>query len=127
MSKRTVVIAPKAPKPIGPYSVGVWAGDLLFVSGQTPLDPSNGEMVPGGVQEQAKQVLDNIAAILEAAGLSLDHVVKATVFLKDMNDFGAVNEIYGQRFASPAPARSCVQVARLPKDALVEIEVIATK
>ncbi|MDH4100970.1 MAG: RidA family protein [Nitrospirota bacterium] len=114
-----------APAAIGPYSQAVQAGNLLFVSGQIPIDPSTGTMVEGGVSEQTVRVLDNIAAILSAAGTGLARVVKTTVFLKDMNDFAAMNEVYGTRFTRPYPARATVEVARLPKDVLVEIDAVA--
>ena len=113
------------PKPIGPYSQGIRANQFLFLSGQTPLDPKSGEMVGADIRQQTERVLENIKGMLEAAGASLLKVVKTTVFLKDMNDFAAMNEVYGRYFNSAPPARSTVQVARLPKDALVEIEVIA--
>jgi 2-iminobutanoate/2-iminopropanoate deaminase len=115
-----------APKAIGPYSQAVRAGQLLFVSGQIPLDPANGQMVGGDVAAQARRVLDNVRAILEAANRSLADVVRTTIFLADMNDFAAVNEVYGRYFTEPYPARATVQVARLPKDARVEIDVIAS-
>ncbi|MDO3411447.1 RidA family protein [Saccharibacillus sp. CPCC 101409] len=114
----------QAPGAIGPYSQAVSAGPFIFASGQLGLNPQTGEF-PSGVEAQTKQSLDNVRAILEAAGSGLDKVVKATVFLKDMNDFAKVNAVYGSFFSQPYPARSAVEVARLPKDALVEIEVIA--
>jgi len=115
-----------APKAIGPYSQAVRAGQLLFVSGQVPLDPATGQMVAGGIAEQTRRVLDNLGAVLSAGGRSFADVVRTTIFLADMNDFAAVNEIYGQYFSEPYPARATVQVARLPKDARVEIDVIAS-
>ncbi len=127
MAEKKIVVADKAPKAIGPYSLGVWAGDLLFVSGQTPTDPATGGIVDGGVVEQAHQSLKNVQAVLEAAGLGFEHVVKSTLFIKDMNDFSRINEVYASYFAPPYPARSCVEVARLPKDVLVELEVVAKK
>ncbi|WP_243311486.1 RidA family protein [Fundidesulfovibrio agrisoli] len=127
MSEKRSVSTDKAPAAIGPYSQAVWAGDLLFCSGQIPIDPATGQIVVGGAADQARQVLDNICAVLEAAGLGLDAVVKATVFFKNMEDFQAVNEVYASYFKPPFPARSGVEVARLPKDVLVEIEVIARK
>jgi 2-iminobutanoate/2-iminopropanoate deaminase len=120
------VSSEKAPKAIGPYSPAVRAGQLLFVSGQVPLDPATGQMVEGGIAEQTRRVLDNIGALLTAGGRSFADVVRTTIFLADMNDFAAVNEIYGQYFVEPYPARATVQVARLPKDARVEIDVIAS-
>ncbi|MGF7058155.1 RidA family protein [Brassicibacter mesophilus] len=113
----------KAPAAIGPYSHSVLAGNLLFVSGQLPIDPTNGEM-PQDVQQQTKQSLENCKAILEEAGATLNDVVKATIFIKDMNQFGKINEVYAEYFNEHKPARACVEVARLPKDALVEIEMI---
>ncbi len=126
MAKQTVV-AKNSPAAIGPYSLGVWAGDLLFVSGQTPIDPATGKVVAGSVVEQAHQTVKNVRTILEAAGLSLDHVVKSTLFIKDMDSFAAVNEVYASYFTEPYPARSCVEVARLPRDVLVELEVVASR
>ncbi|WP_113928177.1 RidA family protein [Bacillus sp. P14.5] len=114
----------KAPAAIGPYSQGIIVNNLFYSSGQIPLT-AEGAMIEGSVEEQTHQVFKNLKAVLEEAGASLDTVVKATVFIKDMNDFGAINEVYGQYFDTHKPARSCVEVARLPKDALVEIEVIA--
>lgn len=112
-----------APQAIGPYSQAVQVGNLLFTSGQLGMDPVTNEF-PATVAEQAKQSLNNVKAIVEAAGASMNSIVKTTVFLKDMNDFAAVNEVYASFFEQPFPARSAVEVARLPKDALVEIEVI---
>ena len=109
----------------GPYSQAIQIGQLLFTSGQVPIDPETGAIVEGGIQEQARQSLNNIKAILNAAGTNMGAVVKTTVFLQDMNDFAAMNEVYAQFFQEPYPARSAVQVARLPKDVLVEIEAIA--
>ena len=126
MAKQIVVAEGSSP-PIGPYSLGVWAGDLLFVSGQTPIDPATGVVASDNVVEQAHQTIKNVRAILEAAGLTLDNVVKATVFIKNMNDFAAINEVYASYFQKPYPARSCVEVARLPRDVLVEIEVVAAR
>jgi 2-iminobutanoate/2-iminopropanoate deaminase len=123
---REAVSSPSAPAAIGPYSQAIRAGNLLFVSGQIPLDPETGQMVEGDVAVQAHRVLRNLAAILEAGGASLDRVVRATVYLADMNDFAVVNEVYGTYFTSPAPARATIQAARLPKDARVEIDVIAS-
>ncbi|MBR2783444.1 MAG: RidA family protein [Firmicutes bacterium] len=121
---KTVVSTDKAPGAIGPYSQAVKAGSLIFVSGQLPLDPASGAF-PQGAAAQTRQSLTNAAAILEAAGSGLDKVVKTTVFLADMNDFAAMNGVYAEFFSGAFPARSAVQVARLPKDALVEIECIA--
>jgi 2-iminobutanoate/2-iminopropanoate deaminase len=115
----------KAPAAIGPYCQGIVSDRLFFSSGQIPLTPE-GEMVNGSIEEQTHQVFSNLKAVLEEAGASLQTVVKATVFLKDMNTFAAFNEVYAEYFSEHKPARSCVEVARLPKDALVEIEVIAS-
>ncbi|MEB3288294.1 MAG: RidA family protein [Leptolyngbya sp.] len=126
--ERTIINTPNAPAPVGPYNQAVAVtGQLLFVSGQIALDPATGELVgPGDVVAQTEQVMANIQAILTAAGASFDQVVKTGVFLKDMNDFGTVNEIYAKYFGGEnAPARACVEVARLPKDVAVEIECIA--
>ena len=123
---KDVVLSDKGPKPIGPYSQAIKAGGFLFASGQVALDPHSNEFLPGDVRQQTERVLENIKGILEAGGVNLHHVVKTTVFLKDMNDFAAMNEVYGKYFGVAPPARSTVQVARLPKDALVEIEVVAS-
>lgn len=130
MSQTKIAISTKdAPAAIGPYSQAVRVGDLLFTSGQVALDPATGQIVTGGIREQTTRVLENLKAVLIAAGSDLNNAFKTVVFLKDMGDFAAMNEIYG-RYLAPegtvAPARSTVEVARLPKDALVEIEVIAT-
>lgn len=122
---REAVSSSAAPAAIGPYSQAIRAGNLLFVSGQIPLDPATGTMVEGGIAVQTHRVFRNLAGILEAAGTSLDHVVRATVYLADMNDFAGMNDVYGGYFSPPAPARSTIQAARLPKDARVEIDVIA--
>jgi 2-iminobutanoate/2-iminopropanoate deaminase len=125
--KRQIVATDAAPKAIGPYSQAVWAGDYLFCAGQIPLDPATGNMVAGGITEQAMRVLENIQGLLASQGLPLASVVKTTVFLSDMNNFAAMNEVYAKYFTQEFPARSTVQVARLPKDALVEIEVVACR
>lgn len=123
---RKVVSTSAAPAAIGPYSQGNIFGDLVFTSGQVPLDPATGEIVGTTIEEQTEQVFKNIKAILEEAGSSLDKVLKTTVFIKDMNDFGKMNAVYAKFFAEGAfPSRSAVEVARLPKDVLVEIETIA--
>ncbi len=122
---RDVILTDRGPKPIGPYSQAIRTNGFLYVSGQVALDPKTGEMAGGDIRQQTERVLENVKGILEAAGLNMHHVVKTTVFLKDMNEFAAMNEVYAKYFASAAPARSTVQVSRLPKDALVEIEVIA--
>jgi 2-iminobutanoate/2-iminopropanoate deaminase len=118
--------SPNAPKAIGPYSAAIRAGQLLFVSGQIPLDPVTAQIVGGDIAAQTRRVLDNVAALLEAGNRCFTDVVRTTIFLADMSDFAAVNEIYGQYFSEPYPARATVQVARLPKDARVEIDVIAS-
>jgi 2-iminobutanoate/2-iminopropanoate deaminase len=125
-SRRQAVSTDSAPKAIGPYSQAVRAGGLLFVSGQVPIDPATGQLVEGDIAQQTHRVFRNIGEILTAAGASFDHVVRTTVFLADMNDFAAMNEAYGSYFSVPAPARATVQVARLPRDAKVEIDVIAS-
>jgi 2-iminobutanoate/2-iminopropanoate deaminase len=122
---KDIVLTDRGPKPIGPYSQGVKSNGFVFVSGQVALDPATGEFVGTEVREQTARVMENLKAILEAAGASFAHVVKTTVFLKDMNDFTAMNEVYARYFTAAPPARSTVQAARLPKDALVEIDVVA--
>ena len=122
---RQAVATDSAPKAIGPYSQAIRAGSLLFVSGQVPIDPATGQIVDGDIAAQTHRVFRNISEILKAGGASLDHVVRTTVFLADMNDFAAMNEVYGGYFSAPAPARATVQVSRLPKDARIEIDVIA--
>ncbi len=123
--KRIVVRTSAAPAAIGPYSQAIRSGPLLFVSGSLGMDPQSGELVPGGIQAQTRQALTNIAKILEAAGASLQAVVKTTVFLADMDEFSAMNAVYGEFFTQDPPARSTVEVAALPKGAAVEIEAIA--
>jgi len=122
--KLTAIFTENAPKAIGPYSQAIRVGNLLFTSGQIPLDPS-GQLVSGGIREQTHQVLRNLQAVLQAAGAGFGDVVKATVFIKDMNQFGEVNEIYASYFGDHKPARTTVEVSRLPKDVLIEIELIA--
>ena len=122
---KEIVATERAPRAIGPYSQAVRSGNLLFASGQIPIDPATGEFVAGGITEQTDQVLRNVSAILEAAGAGLQQVVKTTVFLADMDDFTAMNEVYGRFFGDDPPARATVQAARLPRDARVEIEAIA--
>lgn len=124
---KKVISTSEAPAAIGPYSQAIQVGNLVFASGQIPIDPATGSFVEGGVKEQARQSLTNVKAILEEAGLTLDNVVKTTVFLADMNDFADVNAVYAEFFAEPYPARSAVAVKTLPKGALVEIEVIAAQ
>ena len=115
-----------APKAIGPYSQAIQIGDFIFTSGQIPIDPKTGEIVSAEIEVQTKQVLENIKAVLTEAGAFMENVVKTTVFVKDLKDFVVVNEVYGEYFSEPYPARSCVEVSKLPKDVLIEIEVIAT-
>lgn len=122
---RNAIATADAPQAIGPYSQAIKSGNLLFASGQIPIDPATGNVVAGDISAQTRQVFTNIAGVLKAAGASFDNVVKTTVFLADMGDFAAMNAVYGEFFAAPAPARSTVQVARLPRDAKVEIEIVA--
>ncbi|MGH9350449.1 MAG: RidA family protein [Vicinamibacterales bacterium] len=122
---RRVIASPEAPMAIGPYSQAIRAGNLLFLSGQIPLDPSTGTVVEGDIATQTARVLQNIAAVLRAAGAGFENVVRTTVFLADMNEFAAMNAVYGKYVVDPPPARSTVQVARLPRDVRVEIDVIA--
>ena len=122
---REVIATDRGPKAIGPYSQAIRANGFVFVSGQIPLDPATQQLVAGDVQAQTERVLENLKGIVEAAGSSLDRVVRATVFLADMNEFAAMNEVYGRYFQNQPPARSTVQVARLPRDVRVEIDVIA--
>ena len=125
--EKKIVKAKGAPAPVGPYNQAVVVGNLVYTAGQIPLDPVSGQMVGANAGEQAQQVLKNLKAVLEASGSSVAKVVKTTVFLKDLNDFNAMNEAYAKYFdAATAPARSTIQVARLPKDSLVEIEAVAT-
>lgn len=123
--EKTAICTNNAPSAIGPYSQGIRLGNLVFTSGQVPINPQTGELVAENIKAAAKQSLENVKAVLEASGTSMDNVVKSTVFLKDMNDFASVNEVYAEYFNGIMPARSAVQVGKLPKDALVEIEVIA--
>jgi 2-iminobutanoate/2-iminopropanoate deaminase len=122
---KEIIATGDAPRAIGPYSQAVRAGNFIFASGQIPIDPATGEFVPGGIAEQTEQVLKNLTALFAAAGVGLDQIVKTTVFLADMNDFTAMNEVYGKFFSDAPPARATVQAARLPRDAKVEIEAIA--
>ena len=123
---REVVLSDRGPKPIGPYSQAIKINGLVFVSGQISIDPKTNEFVPGDIRAQTERTLENVKGIVEAAGSKLSHVIKTTVFLKNMSDFTAMNETYARYFSAAPPARSTVEVARLPKDALVEMEVIAT-
>jgi 2-iminobutanoate/2-iminopropanoate deaminase len=125
MSYMEALITKDAPAAIGPYSQAIRAADFLFVSGQIPLDPASGTIVAGGIGDQTHRVLQNLGAILRAAGVSFDRVVKTTVYLQDMSEFAAMNEIYATYFPAPAPARATVQAARLPRDVKVEIDLIA--
>lgn len=122
---KQVIATKNAPQAIGPYSQAILAGGFVFASGQIPIDPLTGEFVPGGVAEQTEQVLKNLSSVLEAAGTSLSNVVKTTVFLADMNDFAAMNSVYGRFFGDDPPARATVEASGLPRGALVEIEAIA--
>ena len=121
----TEINTKKAPEALGPYSQAIRIGDLIFTSGQIPIDPITNTLVSGGIVEQATQSLRNLQAVLTEAGSSLSDAVKVTVFVKNMDDFAKLNEVYGSFFTEPYPARSCVEVARLPKDVLVEIEIVA--
>ena len=114
----------QAPKAIGPYSQAIRAGNMIFVSGQIPIDPATGT-VAMGIEQQAAQVFENVAAVLAAAGASFSDVAKTTVFIRNMDDFAKVNEVYARYFAAPFPARACVEVSRLPKDVLIEVEAVA--
>lgn len=123
---KTVISTEKAPAAIGPYSQAIEVNNMVYTSGMIPVNPETGE-IPAGVEAQAEQAFSNLTELLKAAGTSVDQVIKTTVFIKDMNDFAAVNEIYSKYFQKDCPARSCVEVARLPKDVLIEIEAIAIK
>lgn len=123
--KKKVIQTGKAPKAIGPYSQAIQAGNFLFLSGQIPLDPNTGESVKGDIGQQTKQVLENIKGLLASQSLGMEDVIKVTIFLKDIGNFNRVNEVYATYFSPPAPARSTVEVARLPRDAEIEIEAIA--
>jgi 2-iminobutanoate/2-iminopropanoate deaminase len=122
---KSAIATPDAPKAIGPYSPAVRAGQLVFISGQVPIDPASGNLVDGDIAAQTRRVFENLGALLKAGGLSYANVVRTTVFLADMNDFAAMNQTYATYFSEPYPARSTVQVSRLPKDARIEIDVIA--
>ena len=125
MAKKKVIQTEKAPKAIGPYSQAIQAGNFLFLSGQIPIDPKTGELLKGDIRKQTQQVLENIKGILESQGLGMENVVKSTIFLKDIGNFNQVNEVYATYFPSSPPARSTVEVAKLPRDADIEIEAIA--
>lgn len=124
---KNVIKTDKAPAAIGPYSQAIEVNGMIYTSGVVPIDPATGEVVEGDIKVQAKRVFESMKALLEAAGSDMDQAVKTTVFIKDMNDFAALNEVYAAYFTGDFPARSCVEVARLPKDVLVEMEVIALK
>jgi len=123
-SQRRAIVTESAPAAVGPYSQGMLCGNLLFISGQLPIDPPSGELIQGTIEEKTRQVLENLRAIAEAAGANLQDAVKTTVFLKDMNDFGAMNGVFAEYFPNTPPARAAVQVAALPKGADIEIEAI---
>jgi 2-iminobutanoate/2-iminopropanoate deaminase len=125
--QRHIISTPKAPAAIGPYSQAVQIGDLIYTAGQIPLVPETGKLIEGGIEEQTRQVMQNLSHILEAAGSSLAHVVKTTLFITNLSDFAAINQVYGSFFAGQPPARSTVQVAALPLGANIEIEVVAVK
>ena len=122
---KEIISTDKAPAAIGPYSQAVKTGNLMFTSGQIPIDPATNTLVEGGIEVQARRVMENVKAILAARGAGMDQIVKTVVFIKDMNDFAKVNEIYAEYFTGNYPARSCVEVARLPKDVLIEMEAVA--
>lgn len=124
---KEIISTPKAPAAIGPYSQAIVVGDMIYTSGMIPIIPETGEIIEGGIKEQATQAIGNLITLLEEAGSDAKSVVKTTVFIKDMNDFAAVNEVYATFFTDSFPARSCVEVARLPKDVLIEIEAVALK
>ena len=124
---KKVISTPKAPAAIGPYSQAIEINNMIFTSGIIPINPANGTLVDGSIEEQTKQVFDNMKGLLEDAGSSLDKIIKTTVFIKNMNDFSRINEVYASYFTGDFPARSCVEVARLPKDVLIEVEAIAYK
>ena len=124
---KQVIQTNNAPQAIGPYSQAIMAGDTLYVSGQIPVVPATGAIVSDKLEDQARQVMENVKAVMEAAGLTLDHVVKTSVFIKNMDDFGTINAVYSQYFKENCPARACVEVARLPKDVLLEMEAIAVR
>ena len=124
---KQVIQTNNAPQAIGPYSQAIMANDILYVSGQIPVIPATGVIVSDQVEEQARQVMENVKAVVEAAGLTLDHVVKTNVFIKNMDDFAKINAVYSEYFKENCPARACVEVARLPKDVLLEMDAIAVK
>jgi len=123
--KKEIIISKKVPAAIGPYSPALKIGNLIFVSGQIPINPKSGKIIEGDIEDQTKMVLENLKAVLESYSIGMENVVKTTIFLKDMNNFSRINKIYSEYFTDQFPARSCVEVSRLPKDADIEIEVIA--
>ncbi|WP_072150330.1 RidA family protein [Candidatus Kryptobacter tengchongensis] len=125
--EKKIVYTEKAPKPVGPYSQAVIAGDFIFTAGQIPIDPKTNQVVQGDIKEQTKQVLENLKAVLEASGATFDDVVKVTVYMRDLNEFSAMNEIYSEYFKNSPPARTTVEVSRLPRDVKVEIDLIAVR
>ncbi len=125
--EKKVVYTEKAPKPVGPYSQAIIAGDFIFTAGQIPIDPKTNQIVQGDIKEQTRQVLENLKAVLEEAGASFDDVVKVTVYMKDLNEFSAMNEVYSEYFKNSPPARTTVEVSRLPRDVKIEIDLIALK
>jgi 2-iminobutanoate/2-iminopropanoate deaminase len=127
MKMKKIIYTTKAPAPIGPYSQALMAGNTLYVSGQVPIDPATAELVRGDIRVQARQVMENILSVLGEAGMNYEHIVKTTIFLTDMNDFAAVNEVYGSCFTRDFPARETIQVSALPKNAIIEISVVAVK
>lgn len=124
---KKIILTPNAPAPIGPYSQAVLSGNTLYTSGQIAIDPKTGELVTGDIQQETRQVMENMKAVLEAAGMDFSDVIKTTIFIMDMDDFGKINEVYGSYFTSDAPARETVQVAGLPKGVNVEISMVAVK
>ncbi|CUS89660.1 endoribonuclease L-PSP [Candidatus Kryptobacter tengchongensis] len=125
--EKKIVYTEKAPKPVGPYSQAVIAGDFIFTAGQIPIDPKTNQVVQGDIKEQTKQVLENLKAVLEASGATFDDVVKVTVYMRDLNEFSAMNEIYSEYFKNSPPARTTVEVSRLPRDVKIEIDLIAVR
>ena len=123
--EKEIILSKKAPAAIGPYSPALKVGNLIFASGQVPIDPKTGKMIEGDIEAQTRRALENLKAVLKPYSIGLENVVKATIFLKDMNNFSRVNKVYGEYFKEKFPARSCVEVSRLPKDAEIEIEAIA--
>ena len=123
--EKEIILSKKAPSTIGPYSPALKVGNLIFASGQLPIDPETGEMIEGDIESKTRMVLENLKAVLEPYSISMENIVKTTIFLRDMNNFARVNKVYGEYFKEKFPARSCVEVSRLPKDAEIEIEAIA--